>query len=135
MKYLCDLSVTMTIFLAFHNCFMILVHMEVHSKGYFLMRIQSKFEAWCKVPNKRRPMFIKFWVGSHFYVLIDKSSLINLGKIFFEEICGTKKSKMLECMCYKVRRKFPGSFLTWGPLLIILANFFRVYAYLGVYAC
>ena len=36
---------TFKIFLAFHNPFMRLVHMEVHSKGYFLMRIQSKFEA------------------------------------------------------------------------------------------
>ena len=25
---------------------MMSVHMEVHSKGYFLMRIQSKFEEW-----------------------------------------------------------------------------------------
>ena len=26
---------------------MMLVHMEVHLKGYFLMRIQFEFEAWC----------------------------------------------------------------------------------------
>ena len=37
----------MTIFLTFHYRFMMSVHMEVHSKGYFLMRIRSKFEAGC----------------------------------------------------------------------------------------
>ena len=42
-KYLYNLSVTLNIFLAFHNLFMMLVHMEVHLKGYLLMRIQSKF--------------------------------------------------------------------------------------------
>ena len=36
-KYLCNLSVTMTIFLTFHNRFMMLVHMEVHSKYHLLM--------------------------------------------------------------------------------------------------
>ena len=30
-------------FLAFLNHFMMLVYTEVHSKGYFLMRIKSKF--------------------------------------------------------------------------------------------
>ena len=30
---------------------MMLVHMEVHLKGYFLMRIQFEFEAWCNVKN------------------------------------------------------------------------------------
>ena len=38
-KYLCAMTFTLTIFLAFHKLFMMLVHMEVHSKGYFLMRI------------------------------------------------------------------------------------------------
>ena len=39
------MTFTLSIFLAFHNLFMMIVHMEVHSKGNFLMRIQSKFEA------------------------------------------------------------------------------------------
>ena len=40
-------------FLAFCNLFMMLVHMEEHSKWYVLMRIQSKFEAgWQKLQNK-----------------------------------------------------------------------------------
>ena len=36
-KISCNLSCTLTIFLAFHNLFMILVHMEVHSKYHLLM--------------------------------------------------------------------------------------------------
>ena len=42
------MTFTLNIFLAFHNLFMMLVHMEVHLKGYFLMRIQSEFEAGLK---------------------------------------------------------------------------------------
>ena len=38
-KYLCNLSVTLKIFLPLHNLFMMLVHMEVHLKGCFLMSI------------------------------------------------------------------------------------------------
>merc|ERR1712026_418230 len=38
-KYLCNLSVTLNIFLPLHNLFMMLVYMEVHLKGYFLMSI------------------------------------------------------------------------------------------------
>ena len=45
-KYICTLSVTLNIFLPLHNLFMILVYMEVHLKGYFLMKIQFEFEAW-----------------------------------------------------------------------------------------
>ena len=39
------MTFTVNIFLAFHNLFMMLVHMEVHLKGYFLMRIQYRFSA------------------------------------------------------------------------------------------
>ena len=35
---------------------MMLVHMEVHSKGYFLMRIQSKFEAGWKTMFRLAPI-------------------------------------------------------------------------------
>ena len=49
------MTFTVNIFLAFHNLFMMLVHMEVHLKGYFLMRIQSKFEAWWIVGCPRNP--------------------------------------------------------------------------------
>ena len=38
------MTFTLTIFLAFHNLFMMLVHMEVHLKYHILMWIQSKFE-------------------------------------------------------------------------------------------
>ena len=38
------MTFTLTIFLAFHNHFMMLVHMEVHLKEYFLMMIQFNFE-------------------------------------------------------------------------------------------
>ena len=39
------MTFTLTIFLAFHNLFMMLVHMEVHSEWHILMWIQSKFQA------------------------------------------------------------------------------------------
>ena len=41
------MTFSLTIFLAFHSHFMMLVHMEVHSKEHFLTQIQSKFEAGC----------------------------------------------------------------------------------------
>ena len=31
-------------------------------------------------------------------------------------------------------QNFPGSMLIWGPMLIVLGKFSRVYAYLRVYA-
>ena len=39
------MTFTVNTFLAFYNLFMMLVHMKVHLKRYFLMRIQSKFQA------------------------------------------------------------------------------------------
>ena len=47
-KISCDLSCTLTIFLAFHNLFTILVHMEVHSKYHLLMvhSIQIRSRVW-----------------------------------------------------------------------------------------
>ena len=41
------MTFTVKIFLAFHNLFMMLVHMEVHLKGYFLMSISlQKYTVW-----------------------------------------------------------------------------------------
>ena len=41
------MTFTLNIFLAFHNLFMMLVHMEVHLKGYFLMSISlQKYTVW-----------------------------------------------------------------------------------------
>ena len=49
-KISCDLSCTSTIFLAFHNLFMILVHMEVHSKYHLLMvdSFQIRSRVYCE---------------------------------------------------------------------------------------
>ena len=47
MKYLCSMTFTVNIFLAFHNLFMMLVHMEVYLKGYFLSSISlQKYTVW-----------------------------------------------------------------------------------------
>jgi len=42
------------IFLAFRSHFVMLLHMEVHLGGYFLMMIQSNFEVGCFEGDRKK---------------------------------------------------------------------------------
>ena len=69
-KISCNLNCTLTIFLAFHNLFMILVHMEVHSKYHLLMvdsfQIRSGVDWYLKSINfVKQLMFFCFQSWKH----------------------------------------------------------------------